>query len=57
VVESFAKHKGRTFFTGRIEGYLYRPTFDDRPIRLTVTGEIDEQDGPLVHAIVSVRFG
>ncbi|WP_159964950.1 hypothetical protein [Caballeronia terrestris] len=32
------------------------PAFDDEPIRLTVTGDLDEQDEPLAHAIVSVRF-
>ncbi|SEJ91240.1 hypothetical protein [Paraburkholderia diazotrophica] len=57
VVESFAKHQGRTFFTGKIEGYLYRPTFDDEPIRLNVTGDIDVRDEPLANSVVGVRFG
>ncbi|KAE8761120.1 hypothetical protein FSO04_05225 [Paraburkholderia madseniana] len=47
VPENFAKHRGRTFFTGSIVGYLYRPTFDGDPIWLTITGEIDTQGEPI----------
>lgn len=47
VPENFAKHKGRTFFTGAIVGYLYRPTFDGDPILLTITGEIDREGEPI----------
>lgn len=46
VKESLAKHKGRTFFRGCIKGYLYHPTFDDEPIRLTITGDVDSSDKP-----------
>jgi hypothetical protein len=44
VPESFAKHQGRTFFTGAIVGYRYHPTFDSDPVWLTITGEIDTQN-------------
>lgn len=46
VKENFAKHEGRTFFRGLIKGYLYHPTFDDEPIRLTITGDVDTSDKP-----------
>jgi hypothetical protein len=48
VPENFAKHQGRTFFTGSIVGYLYRPTFDGAPTWLTITGEVDTQDEPIL---------
>ncbi|OUL93193.1 hypothetical protein [Paraburkholderia hospita] len=56
VPENFAKHQGRTYFTGKIVGYLYRPTFDSEPIQLTVAGDLESQDEPLSHAVSHLRF-
>lgn len=56
VSENFAKHQGRTYFTGKIIGYLYRPTFDSEPIQLTVTGEVETQGETLSHAVSYLRF-
>ncbi|AUT75733.1 hypothetical protein C2L64_46245 [Paraburkholderia hospita] len=56
VPENFAKHQGRTYFTGKIIGYLYRRTFDSEPIQLTVTGDLETQGEPLSHAVAYLRL-
>jgi hypothetical protein len=56
VSENFAKHQGRTFFTGKIVGYLYRSTFDSDPVQLTVTGDVDTQGEPLSYGVAYLRF-
>ncbi len=38
VRESYARHGGKTLFTGAIRGYYYRASFDAPPLRLTVDG-------------------
>jgi hypothetical protein len=56
VPENFAKHQGRTYFTGKIIGYLYRPTFDSELIQLSVTGDLELQSEPLSHAVSYLRI-
>jgi hypothetical protein len=56
VPESFAKHQGRTYFTGKIIGYLYRATFGSEPIQLTVTGDLETRYEPLSQAVSYLRF-
>ncbi|TCG09261.1 hypothetical protein BZM27_06340 [Paraburkholderia steynii] len=56
VPESFAKHQGRTYFTGKIVGYLYRATFDSEPVQLTVTGDLVTQEEPLSLAVSYLRL-
>ncbi|KON81241.2 hypothetical protein PA01_06130 [Azoarcus sp. PA01] len=48
VPEKYASDKGRTHFMGRIMGYLYRPSFEADPVRLTVEGEPDLSIDPYV---------
>lgn len=50
VPEKYASDKGRTHLMGRIMGYLYRPSYDADPIRLTVEGEPDLSSDPHVMA-------
>ncbi|EIM98545.1 hypothetical protein WQE_23493 [Paraburkholderia hospita] len=56
VPENFAKHQGRTFFMGKIVGYLYYPRFDSEPIQLTITGDLETQSEPLSYGISYFRF-
>jgi hypothetical protein len=41
IPQSFAFHKGRTHFRGKIVGYQYYRIYDEVPMMLTVTGELN----------------
>lgn len=56
VTENFVKHDGRTAFMGQIQGYLYFYSYDEQPLRLTVSGEVDASADPVVRAGVGCAY-
>ena len=56
VTENFAQHNGRTFFNGRITGYLYHHSFDGEAIQLRMSGDVDMQRGAFSRGTAQYRF-